>query len=130
MTDEWNRSREFQQINKLVEERQLEIDFLTALKEARPFIERLQEKYEMRDYDGCIRIAELYGVPFNDRWDIVSNGIDEPGEQRRYFPSKFFEKYNEFQRDRLIVLLEEQLNWPEFWRVPTEAGWVESRNCG
>ena len=121
--DEWEDSYEKEKLNSLIETHQLEVDFLTAMKESRIFIERHQAT-EVVDYEACIRVSELYGVPFDDRWGFKRH------IQRRYFPAKFFEKYpDEMTRSGLIGILQDELNWTRFTQQPTESGWFESQYC-
>lgn len=120
--DEWNNSFEKQEIDNRIESNQLEVDFLVAMKEARPFIERHIGIHPC-DYEAAIRVSELYGVPFDDRF------LTQDGRQRRYFPEKFFTKYSPGQRSQIIFLLENFLYWKKYSYEPENHGWIESQHC-
>lgn len=134
MTDEWNKSYEFQKINKMLVDKQLELEFLTAMKEARPFIERHMALYEERDYEAAIRVSELYGVPFEDRWPTPGDekmwGTNRE-RKRRYIPKSFFTKFAKNIGDASLLeeILRENLYWKEYWAGIIESGWQESQAC-
>lgn len=120
--DEWNFSREKKTINKKIEQTELELMFLNAMKESRVFIERHLSDPDKIDYEAAIRISELYGVPFEDR-------MTEDNEMRRYFPKKYFEQYGEIS-DHLVYVLEHQLGWNSYRSAPSGVGWQDSAYSG